>query len=166
MPWPQPTDYNEAVQSPALCFADAELRQGQAEGDLFGLPRPYSGNFANVYRLLCPGGQSWAVKCFTREVPRLHDRYHAVSEHLRRAHRPFMVDYRYLDQGIRVHGNWYPVLKMRWVEGLALNDFLRDHADDRPVLDQLAALWLRLAQEMRSAGIAHGDLQHGNVLLV
>src|SRR5262249_17340817 len=109
MPWPQPTDYNEAVQNPALCFADPELREGQAEGGRFGLPRPWSGNFANVYRLRCPGEQSWAVKCFTREVRGLNERYQAVSDHLRQAQRGFMVEYRYLDQGIRVRGEWFPV---------------------------------------------------------
>ena len=66
MPWPQATDYNGAIQCPPVCFCDPDLRQGQAEGDLFGLPRPHSGNFADVYQVRSPDGQAWAVKCFTR----------------------------------------------------------------------------------------------------
>ena len=57
MPWPQPTDYNAAIQNPAVCFADPDLRQGQAAGDLFGLPRPHSGNFADVYQVQGPDKQ-------------------------------------------------------------------------------------------------------------
>ncbi len=166
MAWPQPTDYNAAVQNPAVCFSDADLRQGQAVGDLFGLPRPHSGNFADVYQVQGPNNQSWAVKCFTREVHGLHGRYQAISEHLQQFQRSFMVDFRYLEQGIRIRGQWYPILKMRWVEGFRLNEFIAEHLERAQVLDRLAQMWIRLAQELREARMAHGDLQHGNVLLV
>ena len=167
MAWPQATDYNVALQNPALCFEDDELRHGQAAGDpVLGLPRPYSGNFADVYQLLRAGEQSWAVKCFTRAVVGLRERYQAISDHLRENPRPFMVPFRYLDEGIRIRGEWYPILKMRWVEGYTLNDFVGRHVERPGVLDKLAAMWLRLARELREARIAHGDLQHGNVVLV
>jgi hypothetical protein len=38
MPWPLSQDYNEAIQNPAQCFADPELRQGEAETNTLGLP--------------------------------------------------------------------------------------------------------------------------------
>lgn len=166
MAWPQATDYNAAIQNPQVCFSDPDLRQGQAAGDLFGLPRPHSGNFADVYQMQCPGNQAWAVKCFTREVGGRQQRYQAISDHLRHAQRAFMVDFHYLEQGIRIHGQWYPILKMRWVEGFTLNQFVADHLDKPALLDRLAQLWLKLAQELREARMAHGDLQHGNVLLI
>src|SRR5262249_22879777 len=167
MSWPQPTDYSAAAQNPQSCFADADLKAGTAEVDgLLGLPLTYAGGFANVYKLTAPAGDSWAVKCFTRAVPGLQQRYSEISRHLREQSRRFTVEFRYLDQGVRVKGAWFPVLKMRWVEGLTLNDFLRRQAHSPAVLDQLGGLWLRLAQEMRDAQMGHGDLQHGNVLLV
>ena len=166
MSWPKGSDYNAAIQNPPASFSDPELRQGQAAGDLFGLPTPHSGNFADVYQVTCPGGESWAVKCFTREVPGLRERYQAISEHLAREQRAFTVDFRYLEEGIRIQGRWYPVLKMRWVEGLTLNSFLAEYADNPTVLERLSRMWVRLAAELREAGMAHGDLQHGNVLLI
>ena len=87
MAWPQATDYNAAIQNPQVSFADPDLRQGQAVADLFGLPRPHSGNFADVYQIQCPGNPSWAVKCFTREVPHRQQRYQAISDHLRQTQR-------------------------------------------------------------------------------
>src|SRR6516162_4839962 len=99
MSWPTSTDYNEAIQNPQVCFADADLREGQAEGHM-GLPQPFSGNFADVYKVVCPGGKSWAVKCFTREVQGLHARYQAISDHLQERSKPFMVEFQYLDEGI------------------------------------------------------------------
>jgi hypothetical protein len=166
MPWPEATDYNEVVQTPGTSFSDPELRQGRPALNPLGLPLPCCGNFAAVYKFFGPDGQTWALKCFTRQVPGLRERYQAVSSHLQEARLPFMVDFQYLQQGIRVHGDWYPVVKMRWVEGLTLNAFLKEYADQPQILDRLARMWVRLAQELRGAAIAHGDLQHGNVLLV
>jgi len=165
MPWPVSQDYNEAVQDPASCFADADLRAGQAATNALGLPLPCSGNFADVYQLRCPGGE-WAVKCFTRQVSGLHERYAAVSEHLAQARLSVAVEFQYLDQGIQIHGAWYPVVKMRWVEGLTLNEFVRSALDRPALLDALGQLWVRMGRRLRECQIAHGDLQHGNVLLV
>jgi serine/threonine protein kinase len=78
----------------------------------------------------------------------------------------FTVDFHFLEEGIRVGGQWFPVLKMQWVEGLTLNEFVRQHADKPLMLDALLHLWAKMAARLRESGIAHGDLQHGNVLVV
>ncbi|MBY0524474.1 MAG: HEAT repeat domain-containing protein [Gemmataceae bacterium] len=166
MAWPHPPDFNEAIQNPRHCFADGELQQGQPAVNALGLPWPRSGNSADVYKLLCPNDQLWAIKCFTREVHGLRERYQAVSEHLQRRQMRFMVEFHYLEQGIRIHGNWYPIVKMRWVEGLQLNEFVKEYLGRPILLERLADMWVRLSQELRNADITHGDLQHGNVLLV
>src|ERR1700758_4911344 len=106
MAWPLSQDYNEAVQSPARHFADPELRGGTVVCNELGLPLPFSGNFADVYQVRSPDGTRWAVKCFTREVPGLRERYLETSRHLQQAKLPFTVDFSYLEQGIRVAGRW------------------------------------------------------------
>jgi hypothetical protein len=163
--WPQPTEYNEAVQNPRHSFSDPELQGGQVVEDALGMPRPYSGNFADVYQVRGPG-QAWAVKCFTREVPGLQARYQAISDHLAGGTPSFMVNFRYLVEGIRIGGSWYPILKMDWVEGFTLNEFVRKHVDKPPVMFKLASMWVKLSRQLRQARMAHADLQHGNVLLV
>ncbi len=167
MTWPMSQDYNEAIQDPASSFGDGELRAGQPTINALGLPLPRSGNFADVYELSCPNTRSkWAVKCFTREVAGLRERYAEISRHLDQAKLPFAVDFQYLEHGIRVRSRWYPVLKMRWVEGLLLNEFVRGSLDKPALLQALSQIWLRMAKRLREAGMAHADLQHGNVLLV
>jgi hypothetical protein len=74
MSWPLSQDYNEAIQYPAQCFADPELRQGEAVTDALGLPATRSGNVADVYAVVT-GQRKWAVKCFTRQLPGLQERY-------------------------------------------------------------------------------------------
>lgn len=166
MTCPNASQYFEAVQNPPVCFRDAELRQGAPVLNKRGVPILYAGNFAAVFHLRCPSRQEWAVKCFTREVPGLQQRYQAISAALKEAALPFMVDFHYLDQGMRIGSQWYPILKMRWVEGLALNQFVESALDKPKLLQQLADLWEKLARSLQGAGIAHGDLQHGNVLLI
>src|SRR5262245_4222597 len=166
MTWPLSQDSNEAIQSPARNFADADLKRGEVTTSPLGLPMPYSGNFADVYQVKCPDGSRWAVKCFTRETSNLRERYAEISKHLRQAKLPFTVDFTYLEQGIRVAGRWYPVLKMQWVEGLTLNQFVAQSLDKPAMLDALLQIWAKMALRLRASGAAHCDLQHGNVLLV
>jgi WD40 repeat protein len=166
MAWPASQDYNEAIQDPSSSFQDPELRAGLAVNNSFGIPQPCSGNFADVYEVRCPGGSRWAVKCFTREVRGLSERYEVICRCLGQAALPFAVDSTFLKEGIRIHGRWYPILKMQWVEGLTLQTFVRQHADKPIMLDALLQIWARMAVRLREAGVAHGDLQHGNVLLV
>jgi len=166
MSWPLSQDYNEAIQDPANSFSDADLKTGEAVSNALGIPMPRSGNFADVYEVRCPSGSRWAVKCFTREVSGLRERYAEIGKYLRLAKQPFMVDFQYLEQGIRVRGQWYPILKMQWVEGFLLNEFVRDNLDKKPILQALGHIWLKMARRLRESYIAHCDLQHGNVLFV
>ena len=53
-----------------------------------------------------------------------------------------------------------------WVEGLQLNQFVQVNIERRENLKALLGMWIRLCRRLRDAGIAHADLQHGNVLLV
>ncbi len=167
MPFPQPNEYNEAIQNLRSTISDTELRQGEAAVNPLGLPMPSSGNFADVYKVHCPAtGNTWAVKCFTREVAGLKERYRGISEHLRKVPFGFMVEFHYIEPGIRIGKQSYPFLKMRWVEGLRLNQFVCDYLDKPKTLKNLLPLWVKLSAKLREAKIAHGDLQHGNVLLV
>ena len=165
MAWPLSQDYNESIQNPSSCFTDPELKQGEAVTNALGLPQPCSGNFADVYAVQA-GQRKWAVKCFTRQIPGLQERYVQISQYLKQVQLPFMVDFSFLEKGIQVRGQWYPVLKMQWVEGFQLNTFVKDNVDKPQLLQTLAQLWLKVASRLREANLAHGDLQHGNVLLV
>ena len=81
MGWPQSQEYNEAIQNPASCFQDAELRAGEAVTNALGVPLPCSGNFADVYQMRC-GNTRFAVKCFTRGEPKsLRMRYAHIDDH-------------------------------------------------------------------------------------
>jgi len=164
MAWPTPQDFREAVQSPRLAFSDPELQAGVPELDRLGLPRPWSGAFATVYRLRC-AGRSWAVRCFLHPLSDEQERYAAISSTLTSLKLPALVACRFVANGVRVGGRWYPILKMQWVEGESLNHFVERNLTQPAVLLDLAGRWMRMADQLRHASLAHGDLQHGNVLV-
>jgi hypothetical protein len=164
MPWPTLTDYQEAIQNPRLCFSDPELAQAAPSLDRLGLPKPITGGFASVYQL-ARREKRWAVRCFLHEFQDHQRRYEAISRHLTKCNLQCKVDFVFLAQGIRVHGRWYPILKMEWIEGQPLNSYIERKLPDREALRRLAHAWREFIGELKRHRIAHGDLQHGNVLL-
>lgn len=168
MPLPDLSEYSQAIQNPATCFADSELSKGQIEvykrGGRTGLPVLDSGSFAGVYQVT-NGAARFAVRCFIREVSGQKRRYEELGRYMSTMYLPNFVGFQYLEQGIKVQNAWYPVLKMEWAEGLTLDRFIKQHWQDAQRLRFLAAQWRGLVASLRGAGIAHGDLQHGNVLV-
>ena len=164
MKWPNPTDYQDTVQNPKLCFSDPELKAGTVAVNQMGLPRVASGNFASVYEVQ-HGRKRWAVRCFLRQAADQQRHYEHVSRHLKEIWLPFLVDFEYQPQGIRVSGQMYPIVKMQWVEGVALHSFVRKYLRRPDDLLKLAAQWRGMANSLYGSRLAHGDLQHGNALV-
>ncbi|MBX9669619.1 MAG: hypothetical protein K2X93_18490 [Candidatus Obscuribacterales bacterium] len=162
--WPTPQDYNEAVQSPQICFSDQDLKNASIATNAMGLPRSASGAFASVYRAHC-GNTSWAVRCFLSERPDQKERYKHISDFVLFDNLDSTVDFYYLDEGIRVKGDWYPCLKMVWVEGTTLDQFIEQHHRDAEKMTWLLREFHKLVGELEGAGIGHGDLQHGNIIV-
>jgi hypothetical protein len=166
MAWPTPQEYNEAIQNPSTAFVDPELRAGRPVLTQLGLPRPITGGFASVYQMVCANQRVWAVRCFLRDFGDHQARYAAISDHLARANLPYMVNFSFLADGIRVGGRLHPLLKMEWVEGAPFLAYVERNLKSPALLLDLAQQWVQMAQTLASAGIAHGDLQHGNVIVV
>ncbi|NUU22129.1 MAG: hypothetical protein HOV68_11540 [Streptomycetaceae bacterium] len=165
-PYPTGADYSEALRDTALCFAHPTLARGMVAMGPLRMPRAVSGNFGSVFRVTSTaGGREYAVKCFTRAVPDRLRRYRAIGAAVRSARGSWRVDVEYVARGVLVHGHWYPVILMEWIEGSALIPWLEEHLGDRPAIESLAERFAALAAELEDAGIAHGDLQHGNIVV-
>ncbi|HEV7888368.1 MAG TPA: hypothetical protein VGO92_12480 [Acidimicrobiales bacterium] len=164
---PRGAAYMEALQDPAAAFADPDLAQAQPVLTPLGLPRPVSGNFASVFRLDGPDGRSHAVRCFVRGFDDMARRYAAIDQHLRRLPpaSTWRVGFEYQEHGVQVQGEWFPIVKMDWASGQPLLAYIEQHLWDGPALAYLATRFATLVDELRRSGVAHGDLQHGNILV-
>ena len=166
MPWPSITDFTEAAQNPDLCFRGTDLETGQVAPNRRGLPLVYSGAFACVYQVSV-ADRTYAVRCFTREVSDQDARYGDLSNYLNNVAFPqSFVNFEYLEHGIRIKGDWYPIVKMDWVDGEQLSGFVGSRLDQPDTLRRLATEWRGgPPASMRGLRIAHNDLQHGNVMV-
>lgn len=164
-PMPTLTEYQDAIQNPSSCFSDYDLRTAVPEKNKIELPRPYSGSFAVVFQM-SKGGNKWAVRCFSTYHHDQELRYDKISQYLKDKQLSCMVGFDFLKQGIKVKGKWYPILKMEWVQGETLNRFIEKNLNNPQEIQSLAQKFLQLVSELRQCNIAHGDLQHGNILVV
>ncbi len=164
MSWPTPQEYNEAIQTPAASFIDDTLKTGQVLVNALGLPRSATGTFASVYKV-SSAGSDWAVRCFLNHRHEQKERYMRISEFVAVDDLEFTVPFHYLEQGIRVKGSWFPIVKMNWVHGDTLDVYLHRNYKNTSSVQMLRDQFARLSNDLDQAGIAHGDLQHGNIIV-
>lgn len=164
MHWPSPQDYNEAIQNPSTCFSDAELKLTRVALGPLGLPHPITGAFSSVYRV-DSDEKSWAVRCFLRPVSDQQKRYSQISE--ANLQPDCLIGFRFLPNGIRLGAKQdsYPIVVMDWVDGETLDCYIARNLKSPAMLFRLLDRFLCMMEELERCGVAHGDLQHGNVLV-
>ncbi|MGM9439019.1 hypothetical protein [Streptomyces murinus] len=160
----------EALQHPELCFSDPELKRGTVEQSAVLGPKAISGNFASVFSVTAATGRRYALKCFTRESAALGERYAAISSALggldmSALSQPWPVGFDFLEKGVLVRGVWYPAVRMSWVQGTGLINWVERNLQNPAAMSGLADRFVSLVADLERHGIAHGDLQHGNLLV-
>jgi serine/threonine protein kinase len=168
MAWPTRAEFNAMMQNPRLAFRDKQLHAVDIERGAAGMPRARAGAFADVYRAILPNQQSKAIRVFASHQPERLERYRAIHEHLSSQSLGFLVPFTYSDDGIRApNGKWYPLITMEWVKGDTLFDWLQKTAgsNDGRSIGAISEKWRETVKGLHRAKIAHGDLQHANVMV-
>ena len=182
MKYPSRSEYAVSIRNPEFAFRKVDLatkRQIDLDSALIagqvvqrtqpnGMKDVWSasGGYAIAFKYETDNAaRTWAVRCFFRANYNVERHYTNALDRLKRCACPhYFVDFSYLNEGIRVFGDCYPILKMEWIEGPNLKQYLKQNLQNREVLLQLAQTWRKLCLDLLHAGIAHGDLQHGNIL--
>jgi hypothetical protein len=162
--WPSLQDYNEAIQNPLACLNDSELKKSLPYTTAIGLPRAVTGSFASVYRMHC-ADKDYALRLFLKNIKDQAERYARISAFVQNDDLPYTVTFDFLTNGIKSRGEWLPALKMEWVDGKSFDDYILENLKDSNKLGALASNFMKMMGEMKAAGIAHGDLQHGNIIM-
>jgi hypothetical protein len=168
MAYPGAEDYIRAVQEPQRVFRLPALRAAAFElHPVFGIPMPASGNAAVVFRAGV-GGTDTALRFFIREDASSRERYTALGRHFAdRGIADCVATAAWVDDAISVRGSSWPMIQMSWVDGRTLDAYVGHLAGtgNAAALSRLAATWRGFVGRLQSAEFAHGDLQHGNVLV-
>jgi hypothetical protein len=164
--WPSARHFTEAIQCPGVSFSNHLLRETLPAIDRLGMPLVTSGQFAYVYKLKSKkAGCDFAVRCFRGYLGDRDQRYRAIQKHIQAHPLPFISGFTYEPHGILVGGARYPILFMKWIDGPTLDLYLEEMMGRREVLLHLAEEWVKLVRDLHEAHIAHGDLQHGNIIV-
>lgn len=169
--YPPPAEYEKMLTSPQgirIAFKDEAFHGADVEKTKTGLPRVRSGAFAVVYKLTLPNGTSSALRLFLKDGDDRQERYRFIHEHLSRQRPPSLVPFNYRDKSFRAaDGQLYPMMTMEWVKGETLFDWLqhRATAGDQRAIRDVSEKWKQTIKDLNRAQIAHGDLQHANVMI-
>lgn len=164
MAYPTLEQYNEALQHPETVFFDSELKRGNVSTTGLGLPLALCGGFALTYSIQC-AGKKYAVRCFHKKSNLLESRYKAISNKIRQLQSPYFVQFEFQNTGIKVSGQTAPIVKMMWASGETLGEFIEGNYRNRDKLRALRDSLKSLARFLEEKGIAHGDIQPGNVMV-
>jgi hypothetical protein len=170
MSWPLASHFSTMLQNPRIAFRDPWLQRAMIEKNEQNQPRPWAGAFAVVYKGLDADSQvPFAVRIFTTESPERRERYDLISAYLQGRKLNCLVNFQYRDRSIRSAGDgkWYPLIIMDWVQGETLFQWLqaRSREGNREAIATIADRWLEAVQELNDNSVAHGDLQHANVMV-
>jgi hypothetical protein len=166
-PWPTADAYAAAIQMPRFSFPSAELKNSTFAMNRLGLPVVISGNFAYVFKVLLPNGGAQAIRCFRQHVGDRESRYKAINQHLDAHNLSYAAAFEYDSGGIVVNGRPFPILVMEWIEGNTLDVYVGEvlkTGSRKSSLTSLAREWVRVVDDLQRAGVAHGDIQHGNIM--
>lgn len=161
-PYPSASDYVTALQAPATALTQPELRAASPRSGMFGLPAVTTGQNAAVFTLDLTDGSTLALRAFTSKPSRGPELYAALAA------MPLpdcMAPVGWFDDEITADNTRWPVVTMPWVEGLTLERWLDTHRNYPHRINALRHSLRTAVDELYDHGIAHGDLQHGNIIV-
>lgn len=160
---PNILDIIQSVQIPQL-ICDPLIKQGNPIMDGHNRPLHYVGGFAVVFPFEVKN-EKWAFRCWVADLGNMERRLKTLSAEIEHLRLPYFCDFTYVPEGITVDGKRYPTTRMRWIEGQNLKEYLCVNRHNSQKLQNLAENFLTMCRTLHEKHIAHGDLQHGNIVI-
>lgn len=154
-----------SVENKDILVLDNHAKNGIFERDARGRLIAYSGGFSVVFPYKTTNGEKWAFRCWHSDIKNSEKRYETISNAIKNAKLSFLCEFQYIDKGINVEGKIYPTTMMRWIDGITIKDYICQNRNSKDQLITLADNFLKMTQTLHSQSLAHGDLQHGNIIV-
>jgi hypothetical protein len=186
--WPTRYDYELALEDLPTNMLDPELRQGNLERHKQTSMLIYRGrpdSHTCLYRI-----DDKMIRCFchAQEERIAYDdilaRYKALDLFYRENHTRIsaLIPIQYVEHGMNIdcykrdlfldemvefiETRKMPFVKMDFIHGRALNDFIALSYQDKEKMRALKDAWVKMIREMDALRMAHGDLDLTNVLVI
>ncbi|HEV3036257.1 MAG TPA: protein kinase family protein, partial [Candidatus Angelobacter sp.] len=154
MTFPMGQDYADAVQNLKQCILDPEFTGGVAR-KANGRLEVYSGGFSRVFPITV-SRQVLALRCWTADVGDAEVRYREITSYLSSLKRDYFADFHYVRRGIRVRGQEFPIIRMEWIHGATLKDYIATQIHNPDEINRLADSFLQTVTDLHQHGISHG----------
>jgi len=159
-----PEKFNEKVQNYTRFFAPEEIKNAKSYvKNKQGIPVGSSGNNAVVYCF--ENSHKFAVRCFYRLYPSQKTKYGKLREFIKKNALEFLLDFDYYEKGVLIDGKWLPITVLPWSDGQPITNYLERVSHDAVKVERLTDEFLSMIGAMHAKRVAHGDLQHGNILV-
>lgn len=155
----------DSVENKDVLVLDNHAKNGTFERDARGRLIAYTGGFSVVFPYRIANGEKWAFRCWHSDIKNSNKRYETIADAIKKANLSFLCEFQYIDKGINVEGNIYPTTRMRWIDGITIKDYICQNRNSKDLLIALAGNFLKMTQALHAQSLAHGDLQHGNILV-
>lgn len=162
--YPNRLKINASVQNLSKLVLDPKLKEGTPEYSGSMLVS-YNGGFSVVYPITV-NNKKYALRCWVKDIGKSEERFEAIGKYLKQINSKYFADFEYLKEGIIIEGKKWAIVRMDWVDGIELKKYIKKHLYDAQILEQLASDFLEMVIFLHQNDIAHGDLQHGNILVL
>lgn len=132
------------------------------------LPQTFEGGFAVISHIRDSNRKDYALRIFKTPVDRIKERTEKISGFLTRNPSPYFLNYRLLNKGLKIAGQYEDVVLMDWIEGQSLSAFIDnaiEEGEDLTVFKDLAGKVLEMFKWMHEKKISHRDLQPDNIII-
>ena len=159
---PSISEILDSVSVPAL-IKDEVIRNGNFEKSSRGVIY-YSGGFTVVFPVYS-NGHKWAFRCWHTEMGNVRKRFKVIADYVNQLNSSYFCNFYYCDSGLIVDGKVFPTTRMDWINGKTINQYIAKNAEIKELMLILADKFLRMTDSLHKYHIAHGDLQHGNIII-
>lgn len=141
-----------------------ELQGAVAVKKANGQPFCYTGGFNMVFQLEHQD-RKWAFRVWHVPFGANKERFQKIANYLETKNLPYFAAFIYDSKGLLVNGALQDTIRMEWLEGKLLKDFLKENLYEKEKLLDFAEKFRKMAKTLHENQISHGDLQHGNILI-
>ncbi|MSR31612.1 MAG: tetratricopeptide repeat protein [Gemmataceae bacterium] len=155
-----------ALRTRKQVFTNPELRELEICFSPDGPLVQREGETARIYQGKQKGtGKFFALKVYPWQNAALESRHQLLTTFQEGNKSSFFLPGQTYSTGLELDGGVFPVVRMDWLEGMPLRDFLSRAASNPKILEKLGRRILRLEAAMARAGLSHCCLDPGHLFL-
>jgi len=162
--YPSRSDIVTAMRNPQVSFKSHELIGGSIIQKGSRVTQ-YSGGYTTVFPFNTQNNNKVAVRLWIADIGDAKRRSSEISNYLKNLNNSYFAGFKYIDDAILISGNLHAIVIMDWIDGKTVKEYINDNISNASKLVKLANNFKDMIEYFHQNEIAHGDLQHGNILI-